>query len=140
MDGDLYDKPYEYNPFRFANMRSENIVPCHEKFDATDISDTFLGWRYGRHAWPVHLFQALTVNVGHCHFTTQSCKDANKTLLTGCSPGRWFAVQNLKLAIAYITFNYGIKPIGKRPESVVFGDANVPSASTCIKVRRRKSV
>lgn len=50
MDGDLYDSPYEYNPFRFAKMRSEN-----RKVDATDISDTFLGWSYGRYAWSVHV-------------------------------------------------------------------------------------
>ncbi|KAF6232554.1 hypothetical protein HO173_009222 [Letharia columbiana] len=104
MDGDLYDKPYEYNPFRFAVMRSESNVPSHEKVDATDISDTFLGWSYGRYA----------------------------------CPGRWFAVQNLKLMVAYITLNYEIQPIAKRPESIVFGDANVPSMSACIKVRRRR--
>lgn len=74
MDGDLYDKPYEYNPFRFAKMRSEDIVPSHEKLDATDISDTFLGWGYGRYAWLVHLFQALTVNVGHCHLPPKAAK------------------------------------------------------------------
>ncbi|CAF9931029.1 MAG: hypothetical protein ALECFALPRED_004781 [Alectoria fallacina] len=103
MDGDLYDKPYEYHPFRFAKMRLEKSVPGHDKADATDISDTFLAWSYGRYA----------------------------------CPGRWFAVQNLKLMIAYITLKYEIEPISKRPESVVFGDANVPSMSTSIKVRRR---
>ena len=67
MDGDLYEKPYEYNPFRFAKMRSESIIPSHEKVDATDISDTFLGWGYGRYAWLVHCFQAFGRNAGHCH-------------------------------------------------------------------------
>ncbi|KAL9134254.1 MAG: hypothetical protein Q9175_004568 [Cornicularia normoerica] len=104
MDGDLYDKPYEYKPFRFTKMRSENYAQSQEKVDATDIGDTFLGWSYGRYA----------------------------------CPGRWFAVQNLKLMIAYITLNYEIQPIDKRPESLVFGDANVPSMSACIKVRRRR--
>ena len=62
----------------------------------------------------------------------------NHHLLIGRSPGRWFAVQNLKLMIAYITLHYEIQPIDKRPESLVFGDANVPSMSACIKVRRRR--
>ena len=53
MDGDLYDEPYEYRPFRFAKMRSENNVAGHDKADATDISDTFLAWSYGRYAWLV---------------------------------------------------------------------------------------
>lgn len=53
------------------------------------------------------------------------------------SPGRWFAVQNMKLMIAYITLNYDIQAIDKRPPSTVFGDANIPSMSACITVRRR---
>lgn len=74
MDGDLYDKPYEYNPFRFAKMRSENNAQSQEKVDATDIGDTFLGWSYGRYAWSVHLSQAFDSNVGHCHLTPEVAK------------------------------------------------------------------
>lgn len=55
MDGSLYDEPYEYNPVRFAKMRSAG----YEKVDATDTSDTFLGWSYGRYAWSVHLSQVI---------------------------------------------------------------------------------
>ena len=54
------------------------------------------------------------------------------------SPGRWSAVQNLQLMIAYITLNYEIQPIAKGPESVVLGDANVTSMSNCIKIGRRR--
>lgn len=53
------------------------------------------------------------------------------------SPGRWFAVQNMKLMVAYITLNYDIQSIDKRPPSTVFGDANIPSMSAYIRVRRR---
>lgn len=69
--------------------------------------------------------------------TTRSGKE-EENVANHRSPGRWFAVQNLKLMVAYITLNYEIEHIGKRPESVVFGDANLPSMSTCIKVWRRK--
>lgn len=57
-------------------------------------------------------------------------------MLTHHSPGRWFAVQNLKLMIAYIALNYDIQPVEKRPPSIIIGDANIPSFSYCIKVRR----
>ncbi len=52
------------------------------------------------------------------------------------SPGRWFATQNLKLMIAYITLKYDIQPIGERPTTTVIGDANIPSMTACMKVRR----
>lgn len=64
----------------------------------------------------------------------------HKSILMACSPGRWFAVQNMKIMIAYITLNYDMQSIGKRPPSTVFGDANIPSLSACMKVRRRADV
>lgn len=55
------------------------------------------------------------------------------------SPGRWFAVRLLKLMVAYITLHYHIEPLAQRPKNFAFGDANIPSFTTKIRVRRRKA-
>ena len=54
------------------------------------------------------------------------------------SPGRWFAVHLLKLLVAYITLNYDMEPVEKRPRNLNYFDANFPSFSTRVRVRRRK--
>lgn len=59
---DLSNEPYEYNPFRFAKIRSAS----YEKVDATDISDTLLGWSYGRYAWSVHFSHVFDGTPSHC--------------------------------------------------------------------------
>ncbi|KAL8793676.1 MAG: hypothetical protein Q9195_003725 [Heterodermia aff. obscurata] len=53
-------------------------------------------------------------------------------------PGRWFAAHLLKLLVAYITLNYEIQPVAKRPENIILGDSIVPPRSFKIKVRRRR--
>jgi cytochrome P450 len=50
MDERFYDKPLEYDPFRFVRIRSGGLE-SQEKVDATEITDRFLGWSYGRYAW-----------------------------------------------------------------------------------------
>ncbi|KAL2038268.1 hypothetical protein N7G274_008917 [Stereocaulon virgatum] len=53
-------------------------------------------------------------------------------------PGRWLVSQTLKLLIAYITLNYDVQLLDKRPLNTVFADTNIPSRSARISVRRRK--
>lgn len=103
LDERFYDNPLSYDPFRFAR---EQEKLGKEKADATQPSDTFLGFSYGRHA----------------------------------CPGRWFAEQFLKLLLAYVAVHYEVEPLAQRPERTVFGDVNVPSLTTSLRVRRRKDV
>ena len=58
-------------------------------------------------------------------------------MLTRGSAGRWFATQQLKLLIAYVTLNYDIEPTQRR-RYFVFGDNTWLDRSLCIRVRRRK--
>ena len=44
----FYDRPDQYDPFRFARSASEK-----DRLDATQTSDTFLRWGHGRSAWSV---------------------------------------------------------------------------------------
>ena len=57
-----------------------------------------------------------------------------------CSPGRWFATQELKLLVAYVTLKYDIGLMNKRPSVVAFGDVIWASHSTRIEVRKRKHI
>lgn len=50
MDERFYERPDEYEPFRFARMREMGALDGH-KGDATEVSDKFLAWSYGRYAW-----------------------------------------------------------------------------------------
>ena len=54
------------------------------------------------------------------------------------SPGRWFAVQMIKIILAYLTLHYEIESTGPRPKTKVIGDAALPPMSASIRIRRRK--
>jgi cytochrome P450 len=51
-------------------------------------------------------------------------------------PGRFFAADMMKLAIAYIATEYDIKPLASRPEDKTVGDTLIPAKAT-IDVRKR---
>ncbi|KAK3707577.1 hypothetical protein LTR37_012072 [Vermiconidia calcicola] len=53
------------------------------------------------------------------------------------SPGRFFAVQEIKLMMAYMLLNYDIKYIGARPERKWMGTLVVPDTSATILVKRK---
>lgn len=128
MDERFYPKSEDFDPFRFARMRTEG-----DRLDSTQTSDTYLAFSYGRHSWSVFSRYALLVPKPWCPGQTFI-----GLLLTSPSPGRWLVSQTLKLLIAYITLNYDIQPLDKRPPNTVFADTNIPSFSTRIKVRRMK--
>ena len=50
MDERFYAKPELFDPFRFARMKTDPALEG-ERFDATQASDRFLAFSYGRHAW-----------------------------------------------------------------------------------------
>ena len=64
------------------------------------------------------------------------CMLQYRSILISYSPGRWFVAHLLKLIIAYITVNYDIEPLEKRPLNRIVGNSIVPSHSVTLKVRR----
>lgn len=52
-------------------------------------------------------------------------------------PGRFFAIQMLKLMLGHVLVNYEFEPLAERPEFSSFGDLTMPP-STKVKVRRRR--
>lgn len=49
MSEEFYEKADVYDPFRFARINEESGT----RLDAADVTDQFLGWSYGTHAWSV---------------------------------------------------------------------------------------
>ncbi|TQS32424.1 hypothetical protein Golomagni_07258 [Golovinomyces magnicellulatus] len=68
--------------------------------------------------------------------------DIDKTFLTygygkHACPGRWFASQVMKQALAYVVQNYDVKLAGSMPERQALLNMILPPTSTNISIRRR---
>lgn len=53
-------------------------------------------------------------------------------------PGRFFAVNELKLLLAYIALNYDFEPLQARPEPIAFGSVLTPNPNISIRIKRKK--
>ncbi|KAH8658513.1 cytochrome P450 [Xylariales sp. PMI_506] len=111
-DGDIYEDPDQFKPFRFAEKRMHNddikrnrngdyIQRARQAWATTSPEYTAFG--HGRHA----------------------------------CPGRFFASSELKLMLAYLIMNYDLEALKKRPDNVWFGLNRVPPLVSTLKVRRR---
>ncbi|KAK5716584.1 hypothetical protein LTR15_009475 [Elasticomyces elasticus] len=54
-------------------------------------------------------------------------------------PGRFFAVQNIKLILGWMVTRYEFLPLEEEIKMTEVGDAEVPPGKTLVKVRRRRS-
>lgn len=137
-DDRFYLQPNKFDPFRFSKQHKDKIASSGKE-NLTDkasifrknqslatVSDIFLGFGYGKHAWYVLVLRETALSV-------------ENALMMG-SPGRWLVAHQLKLMLAYVALNYDIQHIGKRPVNFVFGDSIIPSPTATMKVRRRKHV
>ncbi|KAI4247128.1 MAG: hypothetical protein L6R42_009709 [Xanthoria sp. 1 TBL-2021] len=116
-DDRFYPEPWKYDPFRYARLKSgreESQREAQAKGEDVTVSTRDLD-----------AGQPTSTYVGF-GYGKHAC------------PGRWFAVQLLKILLAYITTNYDIEATGPQPEAKVIGDAALPPTSATIRVRRRK--
>lgn len=59
--------------------------------------------------------------------------------LNFCSPGRFFAVNELKAMLAYVLLTYDVKTVdGERPEQKWFAQQCVPNPTASVMFRKRK--
>lgn len=63
------------------------------------------------------------------------CADIDMT----SSPGRFFAVQALKLILGHLITQYDFEPLAERPENLEIGDISIPSDKVAIKMRKRRT-
>lgn len=54
-------------------------------------------------------------------------------------PGRFFAVQSMKLMLGYLVTRYDIEPCVKPPKMIEIGEGAIPSSKTLLRLRRRRT-
>jgi hypothetical protein len=59
-------------------------------------------------------------------------------LISPSSPGRWLASLLIKLTIAYLLYNYELKPFSQRPFTTAMFGTNMPDRQATMMIRRRK--
>ncbi|KAL8737236.1 MAG: hypothetical protein Q9181_001890 [Wetmoreana brouardii] len=116
MDDRFYPNPGKYDPFRWAKLKMER--------EAAQNKEDSEGER-NRASIKDYAGQPTSTYVGF-GYGRHAC------------PGRWFAVQLLKILLAYLTLNYDIEPTGPMPKTTVIGDAALPPISASVRIRRRR--
>jgi len=110
-DENIYPNAAKYEPFRFCNRKPGEELD--EKDAAIPVTSTGV------------------VNVTDIFLSFGAGKSA--------CPGRWLATHVMKLTIAYLLYNYELKPYSQRPlNNVIFG-SNIPNKEATMIVRRRKA-
>lgn len=107
-DDEVYHDAHKYDPFRFSR-------PLEEMFMVSDP---------------------------HALRTAQAVMPAPEFLHFGygrhACPGRFVAVQLLKMDIAYIMMNYDVEPLKKKPATMFRNMALLPDVNFSLNVRRRR--
>jgi len=131
-DSETYEDPFSYDAFRFSRQR--------EALDGSNAS--------------VHVGEEGLVKGEQGHVEQE--KDLRKVLqgknlssvTTGADfmqfghgklscPGRFFAVQEIKLLMAYMLQNYEIQYMPSKPEMKWIGTFSMPNMTSSIKIRKR---
>lgn len=102
----------EWQPLRFCIDRAVGVAEAKPSVDATAK-------------------QTMTVQISD-HFMSFG-------LGRHACPGRFFAVQTLKLMLGYLVMYYDFEPLVERRKFIEIGDVVIPSPKTVLKVRRRRS-
>ncbi|TVY38182.1 Cytochrome P450 monooxygenase [Lachnellula occidentalis] len=113
-DADFYPNPNEFDGLRFCKP------PTNSDGSSDNHPENMLGKENG-----IPLV-ATSANFMGFSYGKHSC------------PGRHFASLQLKLVLAYIAFNYHIKPIERRPDNNWFVASSGPPLRDTISIRRRE--
>ncbi len=92
-DGAKYENPDVFDPFRFSRVRTD-LEEERVKNQLVNTSVDYLSFGHGKYAWYVH------------QQPSYSKTDILIILVQSCSPGRFFAANELKALLAYIILNY----------------------------------
>jgi len=110
----IYNNGNEYDGFRFYRMRQEEGETA--KTYCVNTNHNFLTFGHGTHAWYVH-FLSLAYH----------------------SPGRFFAVNEIKLMLATVLVRYDVKTENDlRPKDWEFQAQIIPDMSAKVLMRRRE--
>ncbi|KAK5126384.1 hypothetical protein LTR85_010620 [Meristemomyces frigidus] len=121
---DTCDNGREYQPLRFYHQ-ANSPANCTDSLS----SDEAEGHKQTTKA-DAPFKQTMTVQISD-HFLSFG-------LGRHACPGRFFAVQTLKLMLGYLVTHYDFEPLAERPKFIEIGEVQNPSPKTVLKVRRRK--
>jgi len=116
IDEIFYSNPDVFDGFRFSNLRASEGESA--KHHSSNTGTEFLHFGHGMHAW---------------YHRPLSGADS------GFSPGRFFAVNEIKLMLAFTILRYDVKTVdGKIPTPTKFGAMVVPNRKASILYRKRE--
>ena len=129
-DPHYYENPNTYDAFRFSRP-FEKFLALKEESTKTEKSD---GQAQQDHKEELSKFMeykkisAVTTGAHFMHFGhgREAC------------PGRFFAIQQLKLLIAHMIMNYDIQPLAKRPPNIWLGGLVFPPMKATLRIKRRQ--
>ena len=124
-DGEIYSNPEEFDGFRFVKLRelNEDAGARHQAFSTSTDHLTF---GYGRHTW--YAFCCVFVLTHSSH------------LSHSISPGRVFAINEIKILLAHMVVTYDIKfEEGKQtPQCLCIGSGRYPGKTNVMFRMRQK--
>ena len=137
-----------FDAFRYARtVEGAGPRSLKLKHQFAHTSPEYIVFGYGPHAWCV---SRSRIGIGisdwrSLPFVHKLQELRHERLLFTydfCSPGRFFAANELKTMMAHLVLHYDVKfaQEGQRPPNVRFGPADLPSHSAKVLFRRRKSV
>jgi cytochrome P450 len=116
LDEKIYKNANEFDGFRFSRMRDEETETA--KSYCVNTNTDFLAFGHGTHAW---------------YLPRRSRTIAHD------SPGRFLAVNAIKLMLAFVILRYDVKTEnGVRPADWEFQGKMTPDLSAKILIRRRE--
>ena len=125
-DKNIWPDPFTFDPYRSSRVRETDAGNVKQQLVTS--SAEFLPWGYGRYAWYVSFDRPLPHLAWH-----------GTHIVHACSPGRFFAANELKMMLAYVVHSYDVKfeQEGVRPANVWFGEICLPHQSAEVMFRRR---
>lgn len=128
MDDKNYEDARTFNPWRFVEKRESGEEGESVKHQFTNTSVEYLSFGLGRHAW------CASFRLSSLHEFRRSSREI-------CSPGRFFAANEIKAMMCCLVQNYDMRlPEGvtKRPDNQYFGTSVSPDRKAEVLFRQRK--
>lgn len=117
---DNYEQCEIYDPFRYSRAREEIALKTKDKsIGETDRKELLRGQN----------LSVISTSESYLPFGHGK---------TAC-PGRFFAIQEIKLMIAFLLLNYEFKPLAKRPSNPWIKDMQIAHPTATITMRRIKN-
>ena len=130
------DNPMEFQGFRFSKpyhvlldegASASDITFGGTRLSAVTTTDRFLTFGHGKHAW-LASFPMLN--------TSRMCLAD----IIWYSPGRFFAINEVKMLLKYCVLNHELHSIEKRPSRNFIWVNQAPPLSLKLQLRKRKEV